>query len=929
MAKGYEIADAYVRIMPSFKGVSSQVSAEVSKNIKGSLTKSIQDSVKSGVSGLSGSFSGLSSIGSGLGSSLNNSFITAGNTLKSAMTDSVKIAGGIGGIIASGVGAQIAGGGLQRALSTNESTSKLTALGYQGETLEKIMSDARSSVDGTAYSLAEATKTATGFLAAGMKPGEELENSLKNVAKLSDISGRNFDEMGSIMSKASASGIVQMDDLNQILDSGIPILSALSESLGITVQDVRKLSSEGKISFNDLNNSISNINFDSQSFASMDFSSALKNMRAQLSKTGEKLWTPIITGAVPVFNNLKDIIRDFNNNYNFSPIINSITRGMDFINIKISDFKNGSASINVNSIITGIDDFINKAKKLKDSVGEYILPISGLIAGALGKSLSGIPLIGGLFSGLSPLSGLITSLFAGALIKSDDLKNSLSDFGGFISTLMNSFKSSSSGTNFLEGFGDGLAKVIVFIHDLLSGFIKTMGDNKERVFDAISDVFNAIGGSGINISGDNIGSTIGNIIVSLTEVLSTSLIALADIGKVVGSVLSSDIVQGLFSGIISMASYILSNERIVETAIVLLTGWFVLSRLTAPLTAMSSFMSSFKGGKDAGSGIGQMISGLLSGLSGLGMGAIKGIAVLGVMAIEIVAIVGAVMGAMSLLGAIFTKTNAIAGLQGFAEMLMVIVRFIADSVGLIITALQPVLDFIGKVFIVSLDLILNSITGLFNNFINSLSGIIESIGISASLIIGSAGTLIDSFSNLFYTLSTLSPDTANNIMALSVAMGALMASMGIGSVMAGAGQMIGNALGGGDIIGQLTGLLTQMNLITTEMINFSSLMDNTLIQSQFFGTALVSAIVSGILSNSSRIQNSLNYSLNIAMVSAQNQLNRKPLIIPVKVGKLSQADLNGVNNSNMGNVVNNTNTTFNLQSNNDNLIRNLINKGRY
>ena len=72
---------------------------------------------------------------------------------------------------------------------------------------------------------------------------------LTTIADASAISGRSLGEMGAIFNKVAANGKIQGEELNQLADSGIPVLQLLSEEMGITAGEVRKLASEGKISF--------------------------------------------------------------------------------------------------------------------------------------------------------------------------------------------------------------------------------------------------------------------------------------------------------------------------------------------------------------------------------------------------------------------------------------------------------------------------------------------------------------------------------------------------------------------------------------------------------------------------------------------------------------------------------------------------------
>ena len=69
-------------------------------------------------------------------------------------------------------------------------------------------------------------------MAAGIKPGKELERNLKLVADAATIAGTDMGSMGAIFNKVAASNKVQMDVINQLHDAGVPALSLFSETNG-------------------------------------------------------------------------------------------------------------------------------------------------------------------------------------------------------------------------------------------------------------------------------------------------------------------------------------------------------------------------------------------------------------------------------------------------------------------------------------------------------------------------------------------------------------------------------------------------------------------------------------------------------------------------------------------------------------------------
>lgn len=139
--------------------------------------------------------------------------------------------------------------GFERLSNIEQAEKKLDSLGHSGKTVDKIMKNALASVKGTAYGLDTAATVAASAVAAGVKPGAELERTLTNVANASAIAGVGMDEMGAIFNKVATANKVQGDVINQLSDKGIPIVQLLAKSMGVTAEEVMKMSREGTIGF--------------------------------------------------------------------------------------------------------------------------------------------------------------------------------------------------------------------------------------------------------------------------------------------------------------------------------------------------------------------------------------------------------------------------------------------------------------------------------------------------------------------------------------------------------------------------------------------------------------------------------------------------------------------------------------------------------
>lgn len=139
--------------------------------------------------------------------------------------------------------------GFGRLQSIEDAKAKLTGLGHSAETVQGIMNDAMASVKGTAFGLDEAASVAAGAVAAGVKPGKDLERTLRLTGDAATIAGVGMGEMGAIFNKVASSNKIQGDVIAQLNDAGIPIVQLLGKELGTTAEETLNLASEGKINF--------------------------------------------------------------------------------------------------------------------------------------------------------------------------------------------------------------------------------------------------------------------------------------------------------------------------------------------------------------------------------------------------------------------------------------------------------------------------------------------------------------------------------------------------------------------------------------------------------------------------------------------------------------------------------------------------------
>lgn len=217
----------------------------------------------------------------------------AGTRFSSGMQGSTRKAMGRG-LAAAGVAAGAAFGaaltkGFGRLSAIENATAKLTGLGHSAKIVDRIMVNALASVKGTAFGLDEASTLAATAVASGIKPGKELERTLKLVADAATIGGTSLADMGAIFSQVAASNKVQGDTINQLNERGIPILKLLGDVMGRSQGEVAKLASKGKIDFATFQKAMEQGLGGAALKSGNTATGAFKNMGAAFSRVGAAL----------------------------------------------------------------------------------------------------------------------------------------------------------------------------------------------------------------------------------------------------------------------------------------------------------------------------------------------------------------------------------------------------------------------------------------------------------------------------------------------------------------------------------------------------------------------------------------------------------------------------------------------------------------
>lgn len=290
-----------------------------------------------------------------------------------------------GGIAAGAAGgAAVAAGitkGLGRLNSIEQAEAKLKGLGNSTAQVGSIMENALASVNGTAFGLEEAATTAGSLVAAGIKPGQELEGVLTTVADTATIAGRSMSDMGLIFGSVAAKGKLQGDDMLQLLAGGIPVLQLLADETGKTSAEISDMVSNGEVDFALFERAMKRGMGGAALEAGNTVQGAFKNMGAAAGRLGATIAGPFFTQAAGGFSGVTKALDEMNERA--KPVMEEFAGWMtgegipavkEFAASAVESFRSLAASDGVQSALEGtslaFDQLVSAGRALAPALGQ-------------------------------------------------------------------------------------------------------------------------------------------------------------------------------------------------------------------------------------------------------------------------------------------------------------------------------------------------------------------------------------------------------------------------------------------------------------------------------------------------------------------------------------------------------------------------------
>lgn len=484
------------RQMPFLSKTFSNTASSISKSMSGAF-----NSIKRGFSSLtstaSNSSSRISSAFSRMGSGAGTVNGAIGSVGKSFINMKTIALGAISGVI---------GGFAKMAISISADTESAlvswnTLLGGQEEAVA-MFEQIESFATRTPFDVKSVDQMAKYLYNAGYE-GDELFDTLTKLGDTGSALSVPTDgilEMTRQFAQVKNAGVAYTEDLNILEQRSVPIMKAISETMGVATEDVKKLASEGKISFEIYEKSLNSLWSDKYA----------GGMDAQ-SKTFKGLVSTLVDGG-------KQLTR-----LAFEPVFDKMKGGLEKV---VPALQNFIGLAGEKGLVPALTEMLPKAfnamqTQLPLMIQNGILAVSNFLTG-IGQALPQI--IPAIFSLLGTIQ---QSILANMPMMID------------------------SGIQILRGLAQGLVNSLPIMIEkgakAMSTFLSTVKSKLPQILQAGGEIIGKLI-SGIIKNLPKLLVEAGKLMLQLVDTLISSLPSIFNVGV--------EIVKGIWNGITSMGSWL-------------------------------------------------------------------------------------------------------------------------------------------------------------------------------------------------------------------------------------------------------------------------------------------------------------------------------------------------------------------------------------
>lgn len=444
--------------------------------------------------------------------------------LKTGVVAAAKAAAGaITALVSASSG--LAAFGIKNAMDLEQVNISFTTMLGSAEKARQLLSEVAEAAKATPFELPELQNSAKSLLAFGVAQ-EDIVPTLVKIGDISSGVGMNVAELAEIYGKARVQGRLFGEDVNQLTGRGIPVIQEFAKQFGVTEDQVRKLTEEGKIGFEQLEIAFQNMTgeggqffglMEAQSKSATGVISNLKDGFQQLSlqlvgvdpdgtiKPGGLFdrFKGVLEGLLGFVNENQDAIVEFAQK-GVELLITNVQKGVelfrDFIP-RLIGFRDNVIAMR-DSIVDFSRTAANRFNEFLENPFvqrfiELVKELSGNIVGNLKKSFEemqpGLETFKQGLKDIAPIVGGLIASFVVGILKITEVVAALAGpvIGFLLESLGNLFINLRSTFDYAVGLAIGAANTFNSVKDTIGNALSAAGDFVVSFWDGVFGFFDS------------------------------------------------------------------------------------------------------------------------------------------------------------------------------------------------------------------------------------------------------------------------------------------------------------------------------------------------------------------------------------------------------------------------------------------------------
>lgn len=205
------------------------------------------------------------------------------------------------------VGGMALAGGAKRIADVQQADVVMQTMGLNDADRGKLIGQYKGLAQNTPYSTGSISMLGSGLLSAGMSQ-DDLQGALKGAINTGALYGMNLEDIGLPLKQIQAKGKLQGDDVNQLVDRGIPIYKWIAEQKGVDQSKVPDLVTKGQVTSDDVFKALAKNSEGGAEKAAGTLKGSWTNFLSSISQGGEAFLTPLVGPLTDLLKGAKDTI---------------------------------------------------------------------------------------------------------------------------------------------------------------------------------------------------------------------------------------------------------------------------------------------------------------------------------------------------------------------------------------------------------------------------------------------------------------------------------------------------------------------------------------------------------------------------------------------------------------------------------------------